>query len=357
MLFGIDKKHEPCKVYVKTRCCLQQIQPWEIDSLGLTSLEKSRLFHKKTGSKPKFNPLVSVVLPTYNRARLLSRAVKSVLDQTYPNFELIVVDDCSTDDTEDVVKGFQDDRIRYIRHEKNQGAPIARNTGIKAAKGKYIAFQDSDDVWCSTKLEKQENAFNSAPTDLGVIYTSFWLIHNDKKTMVPSSHVKQTEGKIHNTLLAMNFVSMSSAIVKKECFEKVGMFENIPRFQDWELWLRISKYYSFKHLREPLVKVYRQSDSISRNADVLISARKYILSKYYNELSKNPKLLSKHYSDIGIFLCSKGDIKEGRKYFFKAVSVHPFNAKLLLWTIASIFGSTTYNKYSTFYNTLKNSAT
>lgn len=354
-LFGIDKKHETCKVYVKKGCCLQLIQLWEIESLGLTSSEKNKFIPEKTGSKPKFNPLVSVVLPTYNRARLLRRAVKSVLDQTYPNFELIVVDDCSTDGTEGVVKGFQDDRIRYIRHEKNQGAPITRNTGIRAAKGKYIAFQDSDDVWYSTKLEKQVNAFNSAPIDLGVIYTSFWLIDNDKETMVPSSLVKHTEGKIHNALLAMNFVSLSSAIVKKECFVNVGMFENIPRFQDWELWLRISKYYSFKHLREPLVKVYRQSDSISRNTDVLISARKYILSKYYYELSKNSKLLSKHYSDIGIFLCSKGDIKEGREYFFKALSVHPFNARLLLWTIVSIFGSTTYNKYSTFYETLKTS--
>lgn len=318
-------------------------------------MEKNKFTLEKTGSKPKLNPLVSIVLPTYNRARLLSRAVKSILDQTYPNFELIVVDDCSTDNTEGVVKEFQDDRIRYIRHEKNQGAPIARNTGIRAAKGKYIAFQDSDDVWCSTKLEKQVNAFNSAPIDLGVIYTSFWLIDNDKEIMVPSSLVKQTEGKIHNTLLAMNFVSLSSAIVKKECFVNVGMFENIPRFQDWELWLRISKYYSFKHLSEPLVKVYRQSDSISRNTDVLISARKYILSKHYAELSKNSKLLSKHYSDIGIFLCNKGDLKEGRKYFFKALSVHPCNARLLLWTIVSIFGSTTYNKYSTFYKTLKNS--
>ncbi len=318
-------------------------------------MEKNKFTLEKTGSKPKFNPLVSVVLPTYNRARLLSRAVKSVLDQTYPNFELIVVDDCSTDGTEGVVKGFQDDRIRYIRHEKNQGAPIARNTGIRAAEGKYIAFQDSDDVWCSTKLEKQVNAFNSASVDLGVIYTSFWLIDNDKETMVPSSLVKQTEGKIHNILLAMNFVSLSSAIIKKECFVNVGMFENIPRFQDWELWLRISKYYSFKHLREPLVKVYRQSDSISRNTAVLILARKYILSKYFDELSKNSKLLSKHYSDIGIFLCSKGDIKEGREYFVKALSAHPFNPRLLLWTIVSIFGSTTYNKYSTIYKTLKNS--
>jgi hypothetical protein len=167
--------------------------------------------------------------------------------------------------------------------------------------------------------------------------------------------VKQTEGKIRDTLLEMNFITTPATVVKKECFEKVGMFALIPRFQDWELWIRISKHYSFKHIREPLVKSYRQPDSISRNADVLISARKYILSKYFDAISEKPKLLSKHYSDIGIFLCSKGDMKEGRKYFFKAVTVNPFNAKLLLRTIASVFGSTTYNKYNAFYYTLKSS--
>lgn len=318
-------------------------------------MEKPQLIPEKTSLRPKFNPLVSIVIPTYNRAHLLSRTVKTVLNQTYSHFELIIVDDCSNDDTETVVKAFHDDRIRYIRHEKNQGAATTRNDGIVAAKGEYIAFQDSDDEWLPTKLEKQVNAFNSAPRDLGVVYTSFWLIDDSKKTLVPYSQMKQTEGKIRDALLETNFVSTPTAVVRKACFEKAGMFANIPRFQDWELWLRISKYYSFKHIREPLVKSYRQPDSISRNADVLISARKYILSKYYDALSEKPKLLSKHYLDIGIFLCSKGDIKEGRKYFFKAVSVHPFNAKLLLWTIVSLFGSTTYNKYSAFYYTLKDS--
>lgn len=131
------------------------------------------------------------------------------------------------------------------------------------------------------------------------------------------------------------------------------MFANIPRFQDWELWLRISKYYCFKHLRELLVNSYRQPDSISRNADSLIIARKYILSKYFNEISKKSKLLSKHYSDIAILLCLEGNTKAGRKYFFKAISVNPFNAKLLLWTIASILGPATYNKYAEFYYSLK----
>ena len=323
----------------------------------MTNREKPKLIPEKMRLRTKLDSLVSIVIPTYNRARLLSRAIQSVLNQTYSNFELIIVDDCSNDCTESVVKGFHDDRIRYIRHEKNQGAATARNNGIMAAKGEYIAFQDSDDEWLPTKLEKQVNAFNSAPSDRGVVYTSFWLIDNGKKTLVPSSHVKQTEGKISDELLETNFVSTPTAVVRKECFEKVGMFANIPRFQDWELWLRISKYYSFKHIREPLVNSYRQPDSISRRIDALVLARKYILFRYYDAISEKPKILGRHYSDIGIFLCSKGDIKAGRKYFFKAVSANPFNAKLLLRIVASLFGLKIYNKYDKIYYMLREHAT
>jgi len=319
----------------------------------LTNVKKPKLVPEKMRVPTKFYPLVSVVIPTYNRALLLSRAIKSVLNQTYLNFEIIVVDDCSTDSTESVVKGFHDDRIRYIRHEKNQGASTARNNGIMASKGEYIAFQDSDDEWLSTKLEKQVNSFSFAPRDLGVVYTSFWLIDQGKKTLIPSSDMKQTEGKIYTALLKKNFVNTPTAVVRKECFEKVGMFENIPRLQDWELWLRISKYYYFKHLSEPLVTAHRQPDSISRNTDALISAWNYILSKHFAEISKEKKLLSKHYFGIGTLLCLKGDIKAGRNYFYKALRAHPFNAKLLLWTIASTFGLTTYNKYAAFCYTLK----
>lgn len=117
-------------------------------------------------------PTVSVILPTYNRAHLLERAIQSVLDQTYPDFEIIVVDDASIDNTVNIIKGIINERIRYIRHEKNKGAAAARNTGIKLAKGKYIAFQDSDDEWLRDKLEKQIKIFETVSPEVGVVYTS-----------------------------------------------------------------------------------------------------------------------------------------------------------------------------------------
>ena len=101
------------------------------------------------------SPVVSVIIPTYNRAHLIGRAIRSVLDQTYQDWELIVVDDASTDDIPGIVKGFTDGRVKYIRHDENKGAAAARNTGIQAARGAYIAFLDSDDEWLPEKLERQ----------------------------------------------------------------------------------------------------------------------------------------------------------------------------------------------------------
>lgn len=272
------------------------------------------------------------------------------MNQTYRNFEVIVVDDGSTDNTEEVVRSFDDERIRYVRHEQNKGAAAARNTGIKLAIGDYIAFQDSDDVWLPRKLEKQMCVFLNDSSDLGVVYTSLWQIDDSEGTYQPSSNVRKREGNLHEELLKMNFVSMPTAVVRKECFEKAGLFdESMPRLQEWDLWLRISRYYRFKHVDEPLVISYLQPDSISRNVDAHITARKRILSKYFEEISKNKVLLSKHYFEIGTLLYLNGMIEEGKKYFFKAINAHPFNVKLWLSVSFLVLGGKLHDKVAEIY--------
>lgn len=134
-------------------------------------------------------PTVSVILPTYNRAHLVGRAIQSVLDQMYQDFEIIVVDDGSGDNTEEIINGFTDTRIRYVKHQKNKGGSAARNTGIKLAKGKYIAFQDSDDEWLPDKLEKQMKAFKKASDEVGVVYTGFHRIKDGITYYVPSDDI------------------------------------------------------------------------------------------------------------------------------------------------------------------------
>jgi glycosyltransferase involved in cell wall biosynthesis len=296
------------------------------------------------------SPLVSIVIPTYNRARLLRRAIQSVLNQTYQNFELIIVDDYSTDNTESMVKSFRDDRIRYLQHSKNRGAVAARNTGIKAAKGEYIAFQDSDDVWLPEKLDKQIRAFISGSPSIGVVYTSYLLLgENGDRFYYPPSDVKLTEGDLYYPLLECNFIGTPTAVVKKACFEKVGVFENFPRLQEWSLWLRISRHFCFRHIDEPLVIAYTQPDSISHNLDALIAARKLFLTKYFVEISRNSRILRRHYFEIGTFLFLNKETKSGRDYFFRAIATNPFDIKLILSAFTSLFGLKAYNKAVSIY--------
>jgi glycosyltransferase involved in cell wall biosynthesis len=298
---------------------------------------------------PKADSLVSVILPTYNRAGLLPRSVRSVLNQTYPNFELIIVDDCSTDNTKAVVGGFRDKRIKYLRQVVNRGATASRNAGIKAAVGQYVAFQDSDDEWLPGKLKKQIEAFEFGSPDLGVVFTSFWLIDNGFKTYYPQFFSKQTNGELHYELLKTNFIGTPASVVKKSCFDRAGLFGNIPRLQDWELWLRISRFYSFKHIDEPLLNAYRCSDSISRNRRALITARKYILKKYFTDISRKPKVQSQHYFDIGTLLCLDGRVNEGRRYLLEAMRLNQTDHKLPLSFLVSILGKNVYKKVAASY--------
>src|SRR2546429_9117536 len=126
-------------------------------------------------------PKVSVIIPTYNRAEFLCSAITSVLNQTFHNFEIIVVDDASQDHTREVMNSLGDKRIRYIRHEKNKGVAATRNTGLVNAKGTYIAFLDDDDEWLPEKLQKQFNLLESCQNIVGVVYTGAFVVRKSDR--------------------------------------------------------------------------------------------------------------------------------------------------------------------------------
>ena len=208
----------------------------------------------------KSNPTVSVIISTYNRAHLIGRAIQSVLDQTYQDFEIIVVDDASTDNTEEVVSNFDDERIRYIRLKENSGTSATpRNTAIKIARGKYIAFQDSDDEWLPEKLKKQIRLFETVFSKVGIIYTDMWRINkNEKKKYWHSPRIMPEDGIIYEEALGYRVAKIGTAIIviKKECFDKAGLFdEKLSMYIDTELLMRMSKYYYFCHIDEPLVLI------------------------------------------------------------------------------------------------------
>ena len=201
------------------------------------------------------NVLVSVIIPTYNRAHLLNRAIKSVLDQSYRDLELIIVDDGSTDSTKSLVDEFarKDNRVKYF-YIDNSGVSKARNYGIKNSKGELIAFLDSDDEWLSEKLKKQVDLY---------IKEAYRLCHSDEiwiRNGIRVNQMKKHEksgGDIFFKCLPLCCVSPSAAVVTRKLIDEVGMFdEDFKVCEDYDLWLRVTSLYPVSFIDEPLIIKY-----------------------------------------------------------------------------------------------------
>jgi glycosyltransferase involved in cell wall biosynthesis len=239
-------------------------------------------------------PSVSVVIPTYNRAHLLGRSVRSVLAQTYADFELVVVDDGSTDGTPEVLKAFGDPRVRYVALSRNAGAGAARNVGIRVARGKFLAFQDSDDEWAASKLSKQMRAFGRGTERLGVVYSDMEVIRADGRA-VHFAAPDVTCGRLIDPatrFYQVHHIGIQSAVIRREYLEAAGDFdESLPAFEDMEMFVRLSRLCDFRRLREPLVK-YHDTQGISHDPRARWVGRKMLLKLYGGELlTRHPRFL------------------------------------------------------------------
>lgn len=195
--------------------------------------------------------LVSVIIPTYNRADYLRDAVESALAQTFRNFEILIVDDGSTDCTSEVAASYRG-KARYLT-QQNSGPAAARNNGIRNAAGRYIAFLDSDDVWLPEMLSRQISMFQANPT-AGLAATGYRLM--DAEQQISDAIImdrKELEAARKGDHYK-NFFATSGVMVKKECFQSVGLFnENLDFAEDWDMWLRILQHYGFVYLPEVLM--------------------------------------------------------------------------------------------------------
>lgn len=282
-------------------------------------------------------PTVSIVLPTYNNATLLPKAIESILQQSFQNFELIIINDCSSDNTEHVVETFVDKRIVYLKNDINKGAPVSRNIGINASRGEYIAFTDDDDIWFPQKLEKQMKLFSEASTKVGVVYSGRFITDSGKTKYFPSRKLKPKEGMIHQDLLARGFVANSTILAKREYLDKAGYYDpNFPRLQEWELMIRVSKYCSFRYINEPLVT--GRKGIISSNIKALLCAQKMLFKKHKNEIMKNNKTFASHLYGIAATLYRMGDSKNGQKYLHQSLVTYPWCIDTLVFFMLSKFG-------------------
>ena len=219
--------------------------------------------------------LISVVIPTYNRANVILDSINSVLNQTYSNIEVIVIDDCSEDNTADILENVSDKRLKYYCLEEKKGANYARNFGVKKAIGDYIAFQDSDDIWHNDKLEKQMKIFDSTEAD--AVFCPIIQHDKDYKNIYPV--LKDDENLLHH-VLCENIISTQTLIVKKKVVEYEKFNNSLKRFQDWDLAIRLVNNYDVQYVDEPLVDAYLMSDSISKSPENAVLALQYIISEY-----------------------------------------------------------------------------
>jgi glycosyltransferase involved in cell wall biosynthesis len=201
----------------------------------------------------KNNPTVSVIIPTYNRAAWLKQAIESVLAQKFKDFELLIIDDGSTDNTIDSIKNYGD-RVIY-KFQSNQGPAAARNLGIKSAQADLISFLDSDDRWVVNKLEKQVSLMRNNPS-IKICYTDETWIRKGVRVNQKKIH-RKFSGWIYQKCLPLCIISPSSAMIHRDVFDRIGLFdESLLVCEDYDLWLRISAFFPITFIDEPLILKY-----------------------------------------------------------------------------------------------------
>ncbi len=232
--------------------------------------------------------LVSIVLPTFNRRNFLERALESVVSQTFKDWELLVVDDGSDDESWKTLETFPDSRIYYL-YQRNLGVSRARNTGIQLSRFPWICFLDSDDHWEPTKLERQLEVLGRHP-QYRVIYTDETWIRKGRRVNPKKVHRKH-HGWIYDRCLPLCIISPSSVLLDRSVFQQVGLFDtNFPVCEDYEMWLRISSRYPIFYLEEPLiVKVGGHADQLSRSLWGLDRYRVKSMLKAYSSGDLTPQ--------------------------------------------------------------------
>jgi glycosyltransferase involved in cell wall biosynthesis len=266
-------------------------------------------------------PKVSVVIPAYNAMPYLPRTLESVLSQTFHDFEVIVINDGSSDETEQWVSQVTDPRVKLISQE-NKGLAGARNTGIADAQGEYLAFLDADDLWEPTKLEKQALLLDQN-SEVGLVYT--WVAYITDQGEYTGRVVKyQAEGDVWQELTQRNIIECGSvAMVRRCCFETVGLFDwNLSSFnvnEDWDMWLRIAARYPFKVVKEPLAYYRQRSSSASKNWKAIEQSFRIVIEKTFD--SAPPELLKLKQRSYGLanFCFAWKALQSGDKDFEKAI--------------------------------------
>jgi glycosyltransferase involved in cell wall biosynthesis len=220
------------------------------------------------------NPLVSMVVVSYNHSRFVLETLESVKAQTYKATELIIVDDCSSDDSAAIIERWLHENAidcTFIRHNENQGICKSLNDVLAAATGKYLSMVAADDVWLPGKIARQVEMMESLPDHVGVVYSDAFQIDQHGyllPEMFIAAHRKLPEmpqGQILNVLLEGNFIPGMTTLIRRGCYDTVGLYDEHLPWEDWDMWMRIARHYSFLYSPTPSAKYRRHEKSLSHS--------------------------------------------------------------------------------------------
>ncbi len=280
--------------------------------------------------------LVSVIIPTYNRVNSLTDSLTSITNQTYKNIELIVVDDNSSDNTKEIIFSLEIPNLKFLTHEKNLGAPAARNTGIKNCTGDFIAFMDDDDMWHPEKIERQLNYLIQNPKVDAVFCEFKYVLKN--KFYYPDKIM--FDSNLLDLSLNRSLGSFSLPLIKKNCIDVTGLIDiNLPSCQDWDYWIRLVQNFNLKKISDCLVTRNLSKGQITSDINKKIKGREYLLNKHKALISKYPSIENIHLSRLGSLNTLAGNTKAAKDYFLKSFKTYPYSISTIIHIFLSYFSS------------------
>ena len=292
--------------------------------------------------------LVSVVMTSYNHEKYLAGAIESVINQTFGDFELIIIDDASSDGSQDIISQYQqkDPRIRPIFHERNMGISRTTNDGFIAAKGEYVAYVQSDDLWMPDKLQKQMEILENNP-DL-VVWSDATIIDeagdSTGRLFTEKYHAqdKPKSGNLFSSLSSSNYICGQSMVLKAEVAQEIQFDPELIYANDYKFMLELSRKCGFYFVDEPLVQYRIHGDnSISKNRDIWskdgYNLSRYLLTNYAEEFSKN--VIAKCYAKMGVHLLNRKHFGYARKCYEAAIRNNPKKTSYYKKIIKSSLGN------------------
>ena len=273
--------------------------------------------------------IVSVVIPTFNHAAFLPAAIKSALDQDFADLEIIVVDDGSTDETRAIAAGYGD-RVQYLWQE-NAGLSAARNAGIRAARGQFVALLDADDVWLPDFLSTVMGRWRDDP-GLGAVYTGFYSIDQEGHRLPQVSTSTVPAEELYDRLLDGEFFVPSAVVTRRDCFDRVGFFDEALRgSEDWDMWLRVSREYRMAGLPLPLVHYRIHGSNMSGRPDYMLRYQLMVVDKHFGLDDGPPETWPRgrqrayaavcRFAAQGYYLAA--DVEASRRYLGLALEANP----------------------------------